>query len=158
MPLRKRLMPKKDEKKDQNKDEKKEEKKLKEQEKYVQEIAVALEFPRKTPKGTILLRGATVVTMRGDEVLKNADILIENNPHQERGAKGSVPAGARVFDVAGKTVVPGFVDTHAHWTEIRRGILDTQNWSFLATSRTVSPLVSTCRPVPTTCCLPGSRG
>jgi len=28
---------------------------------------------------------------------------------------------------------PGFVDTHAHWTEIRRGILDTQNWSSLRT-------------------------
>jgi hypothetical protein len=28
--------------------------------------------------------------------------------------------------------VPGFVDTHAHWFEIRRGILDVQNWSFLA--------------------------
>ncbi len=123
---------KKDEKKDQKKDEKKEEKKLKEQEKDVQEIAVALEFPRKAPKGTIVLRGATVVTMKGDEVLKNADILIENNRIKSVGAKGSVPAGAKVFDVAGKTIVPGFVDTHAHWTEIRRGILDTQNWSFLA--------------------------
>src|SRR6267378_3554730 len=70
---------KKDEKKDQKKDEKKEEKRLKEQEKDVQEIAVALEFPRKTPKGTIVLRGATVVTMKGDEVLKNTDIVVENN-------------------------------------------------------------------------------
>jgi len=32
-----------------------------------------------------------------------------------------------VFDVSGKTIAPGFIDTHAHWTEIRRGILDTQN-------------------------------
>jgi Tol biopolymer transport system component len=123
---------KKDEKTDQRKDEKKEEKKLKEQEKDVQEIAVSLESPRKTPKGTIVLRGATVVTMKGDEVLKNADIVIENNRIKSVGAKGSVPAGAKVFDVSGKTIVPGFVDTHAHWTEIRRGILDTQNWSFLA--------------------------
>src|SRR6266704_1799777 len=123
---------KKDEKKDQKKDEKKEEKKLKEQEKDVQEIAVNLEFPRKTPKGTIVLRGATVVTMKGDEVLKNADIVVENNRIKSVGAKGSVPAGAKVFDVNGKTIVPGFIDTHAHWSEIRRGILDTQNWSFLA--------------------------
>jgi Tol biopolymer transport system component len=123
---------KKDEETDQRKDEKKEEKKLKEQEKDVQEIAVSLESPRKTPKGTIVLRGATVVTMKGDEVLKNADIVIENNRIKSVGAKGSVPAGAKVFDVSGKTIVPGFVDTHAHWTEIRRGILDTQNWSFLA--------------------------
>ncbi len=114
------------------KDEKKEEKKFKELDKNVTEIAVDLEVPRKTPKGTIVLRGATVVTMKGDEVLKNADIVVENNRITRVGAKGSVPAGAKVFDVAGKTIVPGFIDTHAHWTEIRRGILDTQNWAFLA--------------------------
>jgi Tol biopolymer transport system component len=117
---------------DTRKDEKKEPKKLKEEEKDVQEIAVVLEVPRKTPKGTIVLRGATVVTMKGDEVLKNADIVVENNRIKSVGAKGGIPAGAKVFDVSGKTIVPGFVDTHAHWTEIRRGILDTQNWSFLS--------------------------
>ena len=79
-----------------------------------------------------MLRGATVVTMKGDEVLKNADVVIEDNRIKSVGAKGSVPAGAKVFDVAGKTIVPGFIDTHAHWFEIKRGILDTQNWAFLA--------------------------
>src|SRR6266404_2833668 len=64
---------------DAKKDEKKDEKKLREQEKDVQEIAINLEIPRKTPKGTIVLRGATVVTMKGDEILKNADIVVENN-------------------------------------------------------------------------------
>src|SRR5437879_1259295 len=123
---------KKDEKKDQKKDEKKEEKKLKEQEKDVQEIAVDLEVPRKTPKDTIVLRGATVVTMKGDEVLKNADIVVESNRIKSVGAKGSAPAGSKVLDVSGKTIVQGLIETHAHWTEIRRGILDTQNWSFLA--------------------------
>jgi hypothetical protein len=34
-------------------------------------------------------------------------------------------------DVSGTTIVPGFVDTHAHWFEIRKGVLDAQNWSFL---------------------------
>lgn len=118
--------------KDEKKDEKKEEKKFKEEDKNVQEIAVDLEVPRKTPKGTIVLRGATVVTMKGDEVLKNADIVIEDNRIKSVGPKGPVPAGAKVFDVTGRTIVPGFIDTHAHWTEIRRGILDTQNWAFLA--------------------------
>src|SRR5256886_13839565 len=78
-----------DAKKDEKKDEKKEEKKLKEQEKDVQEIAVDLEFPRKTPQGTMVLRGATVVTMKGDEVVKNADIVIENNRLKGGGTKGS---------------------------------------------------------------------
>jgi len=125
----------KDEKKNgEKKDEEAEKKpeKFKEQEKSVEEIAVDIEAPRKTPHGTIVLRGATVVTMKGDEVLKNADIVIENNRINSVGAAGKVPAGAKVFDVRGKTIVPGFVDTHAHWTEIRRGILDTQNWAFLA--------------------------
>ena len=125
----------KDLKKDEKKDDKKEEKKpqkFKEQEKDVTEIAIDLEVPRKTPKGTIVLRGATVVTMKGDEVLKDADVVIENNRVTRVGAKGSVPSGAKVFDVKGKTITPGFIDTHAHWTEIRRGILDTQNWAFLA--------------------------
>jgi len=117
----------KEEKKDQKKPQK-----FKEQEKDVQEIPIDLELPRKTPKGTIVLRGATVVTMKGDEVLKNADVVIENNRIIGVGAKGSVPSGAKVFDVRGKTITPGFIDTHAHWFEIRRGILDTQNWAFLA--------------------------
>src|SRR5207247_11345241 len=70
--------------------------------------------------------------MKGDEVLKNADIVVESNRIKSVGAKGSAPAGGKVFDVSGKTIVPGFIDTHAHWTEIRRGILDTQNFAFLA--------------------------
>ena len=117
---------------EETKKEEKKPEKLKEQEKSVEEIAIAMEVPRKTPKGTIVLRGATVVTMKGDEVLKNADVVVENNRIKSVGVKGSVAAGAKVFNVAGKTIVPGFVDTHAHWTEIRRGILDTQNWAFLA--------------------------
>jgi Tol biopolymer transport system component len=122
---------KKDDKKEEKKDEKKPTK-FKEQDKNVEEIAMDLEVPRKTPKGTIVLRGATVVTMKGDEVLKNADIVVENNRIIRVGAKGRVPAGAKILDMTGKTIVPGFVDTHAHWFEIRRGILDTQNWAFLA--------------------------
>ena len=118
------------------KEEEKEEKKFKEQDKNVEEITVTVEAARKMPKGTVVLRGATVITMKGaagsEEVLKSADIVVENNRIKSVGAKGSVPAGMKVIDVRGKTIVPGFVDTHAHWTEIRRGILDTQNWAFLA--------------------------
>jgi hypothetical protein len=119
-------------KSDEKKEEKKEEKKPNERSKDVKEIHVALEVARATPKGTIVLRGATVITMKDTEVIPDADVVIEDNRIKSVGKRGSVPAGARVFDVKGKTIVPGFVDTHAHWFEIRRGILDVQNWSFLA--------------------------
>jgi len=45
----------------------------------------------------------------------------------------AVPEGARLFDVDGMTIMPGIVDVHSHWFEIRHGVLDVeQNWYFLA--------------------------
>jgi len=43
------------------------------------------------------------------------------------------------------------VDTHAHWTEIRRGILDTQNWSFPCEPRVRCHAGLDVQTVPTTC-------
>jgi dipeptidyl aminopeptidase/acylaminoacyl peptidase len=99
----------------------------------VERIAVTLEFPRSVPSGTVVLRGARVITMNGDEVVENADVVVTDNRIVAISARdGNTPDGARVIDVEGKTIVPGFIDTHAHWFEIRRGVMDVQNWSFLA--------------------------
>ena len=97
-------------------------------------IAVSLTFPRHTPSGEAVLRGARVITMHGDDVIENADIVVKDNRIVAIGPSGrvSAPATAKVIDVSGKTIVPGFIDIHPHWTEIRRGVLDAQNWSFLA--------------------------
>jgi hypothetical protein len=70
--------------------------------------------PRDSPQGTAVLRGARVITMRGDEVLEDADVVVVNNRISAVGPRGAVPAGARVIDVSGKTIIPGFVDTHSH--------------------------------------------
>jgi Tol biopolymer transport system component len=94
-----------------------------------------VQVPRDTPHGTVALRGATIITMKGDEVLKNADIVIRDNRILAIGAKGSVaiPTGAKIIDVSGSTIVPGFIDIHAHWTNVHRDVLDLENWNFLAT-------------------------
>jgi imidazolonepropionase-like amidohydrolase/Tol biopolymer transport system component len=92
-----------------------------------------IEIPRHTPQGTIVLRGARLITMRGDEVLPAADVVVKDNRIVSVARTGTAtPAGARVLDVSGRTIIPGMIDTHAHWFEIRRGVLDTQNWDFLA--------------------------
>jgi Tol biopolymer transport system component len=97
-------------------------------------IAINMTFPRHTPSGQAVLRGARVITMKGDEILDDADVVVKDNRIVSVGKRGSasVPAGANVIDVSGKTIVPGFIDIHPHWTEIRRGVLDLENWSFLA--------------------------
>lgn len=107
--------------------------KTKEPPKY-EEIAVDIEAPRYTPKGTVALRGARIITMRGNEVIADGDIVITDNRIVAVGKHGSItiPSGAKTFDVRGATIMPGLVDVHAHWTEIRRGVLDLESWPFLA--------------------------
>ncbi|MCZ6916323.1 MAG: amidohydrolase family protein [Gemmatimonadetes bacterium] len=97
-----------------------------------EEHRVTIMVRRDTPLGTVALRGARVITMRGDEVIENADIVVRNNRIVAVGRRGQVtiPDGADVIDVSGKTIVPGFIDTHAHirpaW-----GIHKQQPWAYL---------------------------
>ncbi len=58
------------------------------------------------------LVGARVVTAPG-QVLDNATIVIRNGLIQQVGRNMQPPAGARVWDLAGLTVYPGFIDAHA---------------------------------------------
>ena len=94
-------------------------------------INVAIRVARDVPKGTVVLRGARIISMKGDEVIENGDVVVTDNRIVSVGPQGSAPAGARVIDVAGKTIVPGFVDVHAHpWPTW--GIHETQVWKYLA--------------------------
>ncbi|WP_088183714.1 amidohydrolase family protein [Sphingobium sp. Z007] len=98
-------------------------------------FALPVELPRDVPHGSILLRGATVMPMAGgQDAIANADILVTDNRIVAVGPSGSlsVPAGATIRDLTGKYVVPGFVDTHAHWFEIRRAIQERGHWDFAA--------------------------
>lgn len=65
-----------------------------------------------------VLRGATVLTMRGNEVIVDADVVVVGNRIAGVGPRGSVriPEGANEFDLQGHHIVPGFIDVHAHFT------------------------------------------
>ena len=95
------------------------------------EVRIEVEFPRDIPQGTVLLAGARVITMAGDEVIERGDILIRNNRIAGVGPTGmlTVPAGTDTVDLAGTTVVPGFIDTHAH-LRAQINILRSQPWSY----------------------------
>lgn len=79
-------------------------------------LSLRVTVPRPRVLGSTVLRGATVITMRGDEVMANADVVVNGSRIAAIGARGSVavPPTARIIDVSGKTIVPGFIDVHAH--------------------------------------------
>ncbi|MCH7904324.1 MAG: PD40 domain-containing protein [Armatimonadetes bacterium] len=97
------------------------------------ETPIKVTMPRAKPEGTVVLSGARLVTMNGDEVIESGDIVVTDNRIVAVGPKGTVakPAGAKVIDVTGKTIIPGFVDIHAHLRP-PRNVLQLQNWSYLA--------------------------
>lgn len=103
-------------------------------EQRAQSYSVSVDVPRDIPRGALVLRGATAITSRGDEVIENADIIVVDNHIAAVGRNGevSIPTGAEVRDVSGRYIVPGFVDTHAHWFSIKREVHDFQHWAFLA--------------------------
>ncbi len=94
--------------------------------------SLAVTRPRATPRGTVVLRGARVITMRGDTVIDNADVVVTDNRIVSVGARAATTAaGARVIDVTGKTIMPGIVDAHAHWA-VRRELLEPEAPSLYA--------------------------
>lgn len=97
------------------------------------EIRVDVDAERDLPEGTVLLSGARLITMDGDEVIESGDLLVRGNRIEGVGPAGSldVPDDARVIDVSGHTIVPGFIDTHAH-LRAPFNIHRDQPWSYAA--------------------------
>ncbi|MEP7244833.1 MAG: amidohydrolase, partial [Gammaproteobacteria bacterium] len=77
---------------------------------------VGLEVPADAPSGDVAFTHGRIITMAGDQVIENGTVVIQGNRIAAIGAAETVaiPAGAKVIDVAGKTVMPGLVDMHGH--------------------------------------------
>jgi imidazolonepropionase-like amidohydrolase/Tol biopolymer transport system component len=92
-------------------------------------VDVPLAVPVDIPHGTLVLRGARLITMRGREVIAHGDLVVRDNRITAVGRQGAValPAGAQVLDVRGKTVLPGYVDIHDH-LPIAYGMMPDDCW------------------------------
>ena len=80
---------------------------------------------RVTPlaRGTIALVGATLIDGTGRDALSDATLLVVNGRIAAVGARTAVkvPAGARVMNLQGKTIMPGLWDMHGHLMQIEWG-------------------------------------
>jgi Tol biopolymer transport system component/imidazolonepropionase-like amidohydrolase len=97
-----------------------------------QKIEIALSVPRARPTGLVAYKGARVVTMKGDEVLESATVLVDGDRIKAVGAAVAVPADARVVDVTGRTIIPGLIDEHAHLHYSTLDIFPQRPWKYLA--------------------------
>jgi imidazolonepropionase-like amidohydrolase/Tol biopolymer transport system component len=97
-------------------------------------IAIGFRAPTDAPSGSIALTGATVITMKGDEVVPDATIIVEKNRITAIGPRASVavPRGAKVVDVAGQYIIPGLIDVHAHISTGSDHITPRAHWGYYA--------------------------
>jgi Tol biopolymer transport system component/imidazolonepropionase-like amidohydrolase len=99
---------------------------------------VPIGFTAKTdaPEGAVAFVGARIITMADGVpgVLENGTIVVEGNRIAAVGRAGAVtiPAGAKRIEAAGKTIMPGIIDVHAHFGGEGDGILAQSSWPLLA--------------------------
>ena len=78
-------------------------------------IDLAREFALDEPKTSVAFTGVRVITMNPQRsILENATVVIQGHKIAAIGTGVKIPAEARVFNLAGHTIMPGLVDAHAH--------------------------------------------
>jgi imidazolonepropionase-like amidohydrolase/Tol biopolymer transport system component len=95
-------------------------------------IDVGLDAAADKPKGVIAFTNARIITMKGDEVIENGTILVEGNLIKAVGKDLTIPPGAKQIDCSGETILPGFIDAHAHAGHFRSGITPQKHWPYYA--------------------------
>lgn len=95
---------------------------------------IDLTLPRAKPEGRVAYVGARLITMQGRNTVEDGTLITEGNRILAVGpsAEVNIPRRTRTFDVSGKTIIPGFVDVHAH---MGYGVLDInpeKEWRYYA--------------------------
>src|SRR5581483_8877923 len=80
-------------------------------------FAVAVGLGLGGSEAATVLQVGTLIDGNGGEPIKDAVIVIDGERIQAVGKNGTVkvPAGAQIIQLKDKTVIPGLIDTHAHY-------------------------------------------
>ena len=92
--------------------------------------------------GAVAIVGAQLIDGAGGPPVEDAIVVVHEGRILAAGTRAdtAVPAGAEVIDAAGQTIIPGLVETHAHYNgEIDRvaGQYRTQLYFGVTTSRSI---------------------
>ena len=97
-------------------------------------IKINLKSKSDIPEGLIAFKNARIITMNGNEVIEDGTIIINRNKIEKIGKTSAIniPSDAKVYDMNGKTIMPGMVDVHAHVGAFRNGLSTQKHWQFYA--------------------------
>ncbi len=84
-------------------------------------LALELSVPRAVPSGTLAFTNARIVTLDSRQVVERGTLVVRGSRIACVG-ECALEDVDRTIDAAGKTIIPGFIDMHAHHYREWRGI------------------------------------
>jgi imidazolonepropionase-like amidohydrolase/Tol biopolymer transport system component len=98
-------------------------------------ISLERTVPAAKHRGLVALVGGRLLTMTGEGAgaIDDGVVVIDGDRIAAIGPRAStpIPAGAKVIDVAGKTIMPGLIDAHAHGPQGEGDLVPQQNWALI---------------------------
>lgn len=88
---------------------------------------IHLSVPRPLPRGSIALTHARIITLKNKQVIDSGTIVAKAGRITCVG-ECSIAGVSQVIDAQGKTIIPGWVDMHAHHHRESGGITPTHNF------------------------------
>jgi imidazolonepropionase-like amidohydrolase/Tol biopolymer transport system component len=97
-----------------------------------QGIDINLTIRTDQPKGTVVFKNARIITMNENEIIDKGTLITKGNKIIAIGKESELewPEDAMVIDCSGKTILPGFIDAHAHGNHFRQGITPQKHWPY----------------------------
>lgn len=95
-------------------------------------IAIGLKIKSDKPSGIIAFEHARIITMKADEVIEDGTVIVEGNQIKQIGKSSeiNIPSTAKKIDCSGKTILPGFIDAHAHGRNFQTGLSAQKEWAY----------------------------
>ncbi len=82
----------------------------------IESVDLAVEFDLEKPSSTIALKGVRILSMNSKmDVMPDSTIIIKGDRIVAVGKEVEVPPEAKVYELAGRTVMPGIFDAHGHY-------------------------------------------